>query len=675
MAAPHVRSFDVFDTVLTRTVGAPEAVHLLLGRRARDRGLIAVEPVVLASARDAAERRLVRLLGRQPRLREIHEELVLTLGLVPALAAGLEQLELEVEREVIRTVPGADALVQQARASGAAVVFVSDSPYPGSFVTELLDGAGLHEPGEAVYSSADVLLTKSGRGELFDHVARDLGVPPERIHHVGDNVRSDVAGARARGWRASPAPAARLNRYETMLHRAERASDGVSARLAGASRQARMRAVLDGVHPDRAAVAAGVMAPLLVAYGLWLLREAEQRGLRRLYFLSRDGEVILDVVRQLAEVLGSEVECRYLYGSRAAWRPASLHFSGADDLSDVLHGDPSSPPRTVLHRVGMTPEDALALVDHPLLRSPRADEPLDAAGLADLQQLLQGEPLLPEVRRRAGEAAALVVDYLRQEGLGDDPSVGLVDVGWLGRTSRGLLDVMDGAGLAAPEAFFFIGVRAGSSRWSSPRLAERQVAYLFDHTAGHGVPGDSSGQIALVETFCAGREGSTLGYRREGNALLPVLVRPDNEAALRWGLEEVRGTVREAVDELLSGDLDDLRRIGDLRGVVDALLREFWERPTPGEVEVWGSFPFEADDAHRTSIPLAAPVDWRSVAGELRLGRVRLRPVSSWRAGTASVSGPPWRQVLRLMAARERHQPRLARLPYRVRTEVALRRR
>lgn len=178
-------------------------------------------------------------------------------------------------------------------------------------------------------------------------------------------------------------------------------------------------------------------------------------------------------------------------------------------------------------------------------------------------------------------------------------------------------------------------------------------------------PGDSSGRVTLIEMFCAGTEGSTLGYRRDGARVSPVLVSPTNASALAWGLAEVRWVVRAVVQELLTDDVEAVKRPCDLRGVVDLLLRLFWEQPTSAEIETWGSFPFEADDTHRKSTPLAAPVSWASIAAELRLGRVTVRPASSWRAGTAGVSQPPWRQLLNGMALVERHRLDLRRVPRR----------
>ena len=120
-------------------------------------------------------------------------------------------------------------------------------------------------------------------------------------------------------------PQARLNRYEKLLDRRPAETHGFGARLAGASRLARLRARERGVAPAVADVAAGVVAPVLISYVLWLASQARERGLSRLYFVSGDGEILLEVARPLLAVLAPEVECRYLYGSRQS----QLGYAGA----------------------------------------------------------------------------------------------------------------------------------------------------------------------------------------------------------------------------------------------------------------------------------------------------------------------------------------------------------
>ena len=79
-------SFDIFDTVLTRTVGSPDAVHHVVGRRLRDEAILSVEASTFAAVRSDVPERLIDALGREATLAEIYDEVVRALGL-PAAAA------------------------------------------------------------------------------------------------------------------------------------------------------------------------------------------------------------------------------------------------------------------------------------------------------------------------------------------------------------------------------------------------------------------------------------------------------------------------------------------------------------------------------------------------------------------------------------------------------------
>jgi hypothetical protein len=86
--------------------------------------------------------------------------------------------------------------------------------------------------------------------------------------------------------------------------------------MAGASRLARLEAIERRIDPVIAAVAAGVAAPLVVGFVSWVLQSAEAAGIRRLFFLSRDGEVLHDIACLLQADRGLQVDCRYIHVSR-----------------------------------------------------------------------------------------------------------------------------------------------------------------------------------------------------------------------------------------------------------------------------------------------------------------------------------------------------------------------
>ena len=86
------------------------------------------------------------------------------------------------------------------------------------------------------------------------------------------------------------------------------------------SRRTRLAAPPDASETERVIwdVSADVSAPLIALFVDWCLRESRAAGIERLYFLSRDGQVMM----QVAEILGlrdsDPTDCRYLYVSRQA---------------------------------------------------------------------------------------------------------------------------------------------------------------------------------------------------------------------------------------------------------------------------------------------------------------------------------------------------------------------
>jgi glycosyltransferase involved in cell wall biosynthesis len=75
---------------------------------------------------------------------------------------------------------------------------------------------------------------------------------------------------------------------------------------------------------------------VLVSYVLWVMRRAEAIGLRHLYCLSRDGHILLDIVRLLADKLSINLQLRYLHvGCSQAFVQYSViaDFGGSEGTS------------------------------------------------------------------------------------------------------------------------------------------------------------------------------------------------------------------------------------------------------------------------------------------------------------------------------------------------------
>lgn len=189
----EVRTYDVFETVLVRSVSPPAAVFDVVGRRAVALGLLECSPAAFGRARDWAEARALRWSGDRTSLEGIYREVCHALRLDPEVGGRLAELELDVERALLRSWPAARRMVAQERAASGRVVYVSDMYLPADFIEEQLRRHGLFEDGDVLFVSHAHGATKR-TGALFPEVARALGVRTQDLVHHGNDLRHDVRG-------------------------------------------------------------------------------------------------------------------------------------------------------------------------------------------------------------------------------------------------------------------------------------------------------------------------------------------------------------------------------------------------------------------------------------------------------------------------------------------------
>ncbi|SDF65469.1 hypothetical protein [Klenkia brasiliensis] len=668
-----VATFDVFETVLVRALGGPEHVAEETGRLLRARCVLPVSPAVYAAARRAAQDDRTPDVAVHPRLADLARDVADRLG-VPGAAAHLEAAELEVERAACRAVPGAVARVDAARAAtGRGVVFVSDTPLPAAFLVEVLRREGLFRDGDDLVASADTGSSKQ-HGALFDVVRERLGDPAGELRHTGDDRWSDGVHALERGWQVTLDGSAHLAGRERLLAAGGRATDGLAARLAAAARTARLQGAAAGLDAGLVSVAGTVALPLFAGFARWVLDEAARRGLDRLYFVARDGEVLREVTARLAASRPGAPELRYLHGSRRSWTLASAGRPGHDVLADLWVPDGLAvedlSPRELLHLLDLDPDEAAAL-DPAAVPPGTADRPLGAGAPAFLAALASG-PVGAEAARRAGGRADLLLAYLDQEGVTAPGRVGFVDVGWTGRATRALEDLLTAAGRPVPAAHLFVGLLAPAQRTMGDELFDRSAGWLLDEARGrHARSRPGEDPVMLVETLAMGGEGTTTGFAERDGRVGPVLSAPVNPATAGWGFADYRAALDLAVAAFVDGDPPGTAV--DLRPTAWQQLLDLWRHPTRAEALAWGAQPYGEDFANQRWWPLARPLTARRLLRRAGVGPATWREPTFWLAGTVRLSPGPVRWAARWLGRVDRS--RLARVPLRVRRELLLRRR
>lgn len=578
---PAVRTYDVFDTLLTRAVGRPTSLFLLMGRLPQVARLSGCSPEQWARTRTSAER-LARTGRAEVTLQEVYEELGRGLALPPGDVAALLQHELDLEHRLSRVVPSAAQLLKDGEDSRR--VALSDMYLPSDVVRGLLRRHGLDHLLDEVRVSSTTGATKSS-GEAYLRLLRDTGATGAQVHHVGDHPGADVRVPRLLGIRATHTPSAHLNRYEQRWEDAAWSTDGFASLVAGASRSTRLQVEAAPELRPVVEVTAGVAAPVLLAYVLWVLRSAAAEGVQRLYFLARDGEVLLQIARRLDARLGLGLDLRYLHGSRSVYHRASLADGDLASASWAWKAMYGLTAAAVLQRLGLDEEESEA---HAARLGLASSGPVDGAVVA---RIVGDEQVAGLVTRRATGLRERLQDYLRQQGLSDGTPYGVVDTGWAGRVVQALEDALPEDARPPVRGWFF----GYMDRPDGARRPDVLRGYLFDDVARTGVRGRFAQAYGPIETFTVADCGMTTDFvRGDDGTLTPVLASPDNPVLADWPWELMRTTMLRFVDELVMDE--DIAAVGaDLRLPVAAVLEDFWDRPTAEEARAWGRYPYEDD--------------------------------------------------------------------------------
>lgn len=590
-AAPRLAVFDVFDTLITRNSVNPEAPWVRMAELVCQQ-TTEIAPDHLVKARRDSQSLLEEKNRWSPTLEEIHQEMCRRLGWDLGLASRSAAAEIQAEREMSRPIPAGIELLHSARKQSPRVVYASDMYLPSPVVRDLLRLHGCWQDGDTLWVSSQSKASKR-TGELFLRIAESEAVTPSELVHIGDQPTADSAVPRWLGAQVAPFRSAAPNRYERVLIK----NRSIGTRLGDAARLARLSR--HGTAPSEIIdVATGVVGPFLAAFSLWLLRQTQELGLRRLYFLSRDGEILLSATRAISDALGDGPELRYLYGGRMAWMFPATDVTSDDVwgrfLDEVLMRHTQVSIDGVALRLGLPSSQLTQLI------GAHATAPLGQTDRALLKSRLMDTPLREETALQAEAQRELAVSYLAQEGLGDNTPSAVVDVGWVGNTMRALAKLM--GDWASSPLSLFVG-------YSGPErgLPGGQDAYLWRGSRPSPM-GRNNGLASLIEMFCAGSHGAVIGYEEVAGSIRPRLLSPASIAEMSWPLSEMQDAVMEffaAFGPMIRPA--DVEAETDARALVLDVMRLFRDSPSRGEAVSWGSFPREEDPQGESVFPVARP--------------------------------------------------------------------
>ena len=631
IAGAPVVTCDIFDTAVMRILARPEDVHLATGARAAAQGLIRCSAEAFREYRLAAETAARAVLGPgrddEIGIATVYQKLQDSGVITDAVAAAA--LEFAVERSVCRPVAEVRAALA-ARPSGQRLVFLSDTMLPSEWLATILTDCGYGDRPEVI-CSAEARCTKA-RGGLFPYALEKLGCFARAVVHIGDNPDSDIAQARRHGITALhiPAPPIPPEREDVARHAS-------IVRLAHSRR--RSRAASDGDRSTETLETAlndrrlqRICLFPLIGFTLFILAEARRRGIRRIFFMARDGYLPLAIAQRLAKRSGEPFEFTYLHCSRQAILVPTL-IDDLPQLARMIADDTSGQTLSVaLKTLAIDPETTSSMARAAGL-DPNQRISSDA-GYDAVHRLLDAhrDRIFGVLRERRDAALA----YLGQCGFLEPGPRMIVDVGWRGSVQKALVTL---TGAAAADVFgSYLGLFPDALTGSLG--LDNAAGYLFSFGYPKWITDIVLQGYILFELFFSAPHGSVSHYTREGDRAVPVHA---DEA-------EPGGSVRRqallAIEQCCLAEFDRL----------DALLDGAWPetldpasalsematlltRPSARDVAAINRIPYVHGIDSTVNVPPVNPIPLHeSLRDPLRaLRRIRNAP---WQGGTLRASLP-----------------------------------
>lgn len=298
-------SFDVYDTLITRTVIEPTGIFRLMSA-------VGDTPDNFCDVRIAAERKARQNKGGEIHIDDIYNELASFCGLREEQRDKL--VELEIQLEEINSIPVISNIkrVEELVKSGEKVVLISDMYLSSGVYKRIFSKVAPALELLPLYISCECDAVKSD-GSLYEYVSRCEQAAYSDWIHIGDNKVSDVIVPEMLGIKAEKFSLPPQKTWEARLQAA--VHDQVAVQLvSGLSRNAR-------VNNSGLAFSVGYSfaGPILYSYVLWIVKKACDIGIKRLYFLSRDGYVLKEVADVIIEESNAPLTTFYIYSSRKAW--------------------------------------------------------------------------------------------------------------------------------------------------------------------------------------------------------------------------------------------------------------------------------------------------------------------------------------------------------------------
>ena len=592
-------------------MGDPRSLFLILGKIVFCKKLLQLNPFTFKYLRIEAENQAFlenKFFNIKDIYRHFHNITQIDFDLLNKV------MEEELSLEMKSTLANPDIVneISKARNTGAKIAHVSDMYLSKGFIRKILLREGIMQDNDLLYVSNEDKAAK-GDGSIFVKISKEQGISLDRISHTGNCYTADYMGAKSVGVNVSHYSKGNLTSRESKLEQINKFTEGHSSYWAGISRMGRLCSVSekykDIEHETLEAIACSIASPLLCSYVHWVLDQALIDGVKALFFIARDGQLLWQIAKFFKEntLKYRNLKLNYIHGSRESWRPATIVKLDEFAVNWILDDCHKLTPSKIYQRLGISKEFFATFPPTPF-DSVKNNEIIPFGLQNPIKEWLMSPNVASLVEGTSKDKRSLLLQYFEQEGVLECSSA-FVEIGCTGQTQHAVHRMLQYCGKPSPSNYFF-----GLADKDLHSDGFQAKAFFYNQRLNEGFPASSDlNYFPLLESFCMSDHGRTLAYSINNAKVTPITAqRAKYFAKEGWDVffkTKVLSTAVAYSKSELQFSNPETNKLGLLE-----IIREFWQKPSFNEAIVWGSHRKEHDPTNCVSESLAKPLaikEWK----------------------------------------------------------------
>lgn len=566
-------SFDIFDTLIIREHFWPKVIFSQVGKEIGNQDYTNHR----INAENNARRRHANLedIKFQYLADEIPQETL--------------QKELDIELASCIANPEMFELYTRAIQLGYRVIATSDMYLDEATLRKILDNAGYTQISK-IYVSSEHAKTK-GSGNLFKHVLATENIESKNLMHIGDNLAADVN---------MPSSLGILSFHYVPVEQQLQQSNKVNKKLISVLKDSGVSGGLLAYALWRKLVKSSedksywyrfgytYTGPILMGFCNYLAKEAINNSLQKLYFMSRDGELMLAGFRKMFP----DIEAEYLYASRRMYHFSSITELDEPTLQYLSAGiAQTTTVKEYFERLCIISEEAKTKF---FSHFDNIQKTINTK--KDRQKLYEAFTSIADfILPSANTEKTALLAYLDKIGLTADSPVGVIDSGWAA-SSQKFLEKITNKKLHG----YYLGTHGDAYRGAHVK------GFLFENGQPRNICENFFQCIEIIELLFVGKHASVAKMELQDNQPIPVFLEASDDERKRISIaNEIHQGALDFIDEALS--LFQKWQVSPDAELINNLIYTLLMEPELEDIEQIGSVPHNASIGNSSFTPI---IDW-----------------------------------------------------------------